>query len=270
MAGRRPALQLMFDYTQPPRAGQRLLDVGCAGGNAQANDLACTVIGLDEDPAVHPTIIGNACQMPLATASFDYVVCHHVLEHVDQPELALHEVSRVLKPTGGLSVAVPDGHGLCDGIYRYHFEGGGHVNRFRRARIVALVQAHTGLRLVRWRKLYSSFSYLSTVLPLLEAPPPDLQPRLLRLRHLPKRAIRAAHAALYFGSRLLGGGLYGWAFYFERSTGDAVELPSMINVCVHCGAGCPAADLRRLSYLTALCPACNKRTLYYPPKEGTV
>jgi SAM-dependent methyltransferase len=261
----------MFDWTQPPCAGERLLDVGCAGGNAQASSLDCTVIGLDEDSAVCPTVVGNAQSMPFPAASFDYVVCHHVLEHVLDPVPALREVTRVLKPTGGLSVAVPDGHGLCDGVYRYLFEGGGHVNRFRRSEIVSLVETHTGLRLVRWRKLYSSFSYLSTILPLLESPPPDLQPRLLRLRHLPKRAIRAAHAALYFGSRLLGDGLYGWAFYFERSAPTTpTELPAMINVCVHCGAGCPAADLRRLSYLTALCPACNKRTLYYPPKEGTV
>ncbi|HTS66589.1 MAG TPA: class I SAM-dependent methyltransferase [Candidatus Acidoferrales bacterium] len=261
----------MFDWTSPPRAGQRLLDVGCAGGNQQARDLACTVIGLDEDPAVRPSVLGNAAAMPFPAASFDYVVCHHVLEHVVQPESALREVARVLKPDGGLSVAVPNGRGVCDGIYRYLFEGGGHVNRFRRAEIIDLVERTTGLGLARWRKLYSSFSYLSTVLPLLESPPPDLQRRLVRLRHLPLRAVRAAHAALYLGTRSLDRAfhsdlaLYGWAFYFERSTSDPVELPAMVNVCVHCGAGSPAADLKRLGALTCLCPGCNRRTLYFPP-----
>ena len=106
---------------------------------------------------------------------------------------------------------------------------------------------------------------------MLESPPPDLQSRLVRLRHLPKRTIRAAHAAVYFGSRLLGDGLYGWAFYFDRSASAApVELPGMVNVCVHCGAGSPAADLHRLGRLTALCPACNRRTLYYRPFGGTI
>ena len=260
----------MFDYTEPPRAGQRLLDVGCASGNQHARDLACTVIGLDEDPAARPTVLGHAGDMPFAGGSFDYVVCHHVLEHIADPEPALREVARVLKPAGGLSVAVPDGHGLCDTIYRYLFEGGGHVNRWGRREIVTLVQRTTGLRLVRWRKLYSSFSYLSTMLPMLAAPPPDLQPRLLRLRYVPKRAIRAAHAALYFGSRALGDGLYGWAFYFERTAATAVELPAMVNVCVHCGQGSPAREMKRLGRLTALCPGCNRRTLYYPPAGGDI
>jgi SAM-dependent methyltransferase len=260
----------MFDWTDPPRAGQRLLDIGCAGGNPQARDLACTVIGLDEDPAVRPTVVGSAIEMPFDSASFDYVICHHVLEHIAAPKRALHEVARVLKPDGGLSIAVPDGRGLCDGIYRYLFEGGGHVNRFRRPEIVELVERTTSLRLVRWRKLYSSFSYLSTMLPLLDVPPPDLQARLRRLRHVPKRAIRAAHAALYLGSRLFGDGLYGWAFYFERSAGDPVELPAMVNVCVHCGTGSPSSTLRRLGHFTALCPSCNSRTLYFPPFGGRV
>jgi SAM-dependent methyltransferase len=209
--------------------------------------------------------------MPLAGAVFDYVLCHHVLEHIDDPAPALREVSRVLKPDGGLSVAVPDGRGVCDGVYRYLFEGGGHVNRFRRQEIIDLVERATGLRLVRWRKLYSSFSYLSTVLPLLESPPPDLQRRLLRLRRLPRRAVRGGHAALYLGTRLLDRlfrrdlALYGWAFYFDRSKAEPIELPPMVNVCVHCGEGSPSATLQRLSRFTCLCPGCNRRTLYFPP-----
>ena len=266
----------MFDWTTPPRAGELLLDVGCAGGNQQARDLACTVIGLDEDPAVQPAVLGSACYMPFAAASFDYVVCHHVLEHVAEPKRALHEIARVLKPGGGLSVAVPDGHAVCDGVYRYLFEGGGHVNRFRRPEIVALVEAVTGLRLVRWRKLYSSFSYLSTLLPLLEAPPPDLQRRLLALRHVPRRFMRAVHAALYLGTRAIDRAfhsslaLYGWALYFERSAAEPVELPAMVNVCVHCGQGSPAGALRRLGALTRICPGCNRRTLYFAPFGGGV
>ena len=86
-------------------------DVGCAGGNSQAAGVDCMVVGLDEDPAVfrgagkYHQVLGDAKRMPLAVAVFDYVLCHHVLEHIDDPAPALREVSRVLKPDGGLSVA---------------------------------------------------------------------------------------------------------------------------------------------------------------------
>ena len=42
----------MFDWTDEPRSGQVLLDVGCASGNDLCRDLDCSIVGLDEDPAV--------------------------------------------------------------------------------------------------------------------------------------------------------------------------------------------------------------------------
>src|SRR5215831_924245 len=73
---------------------------------------------------------------------------------------ALHEIARVLKPDGRLFVSAPNGYGVCDGAYRWVFEGGGHVNRFRRDGLVGLVESRVGVRLAQWQKLYSSFGYL--------------------------------------------------------------------------------------------------------------
>ena len=278
----------MFDWTTPPLPGQKLLDVGGASGGQHAAAVECSIVALDEDPEVFATplpplmssryhrVLAKAQDIPFAAASFDYVLCHHVLEHVDRPDRALCEMARVLKPDGGLSIAVPNGRGLCDAIYRYLFEGGGHVNRFSEDDVIALVQRTTGLRMVRWRKLYSSFAYLARLEPLLDAPPPDLQRRLLRLRFVPRAVLRLIHRALYHGTRyadrIFSGSLalYGWAFYFEQSGPAPVELPAMLNVCIHCGAGHPAASFRKTGLRTSVCPSCSQSTLYFRPFGAAV
>lgn len=45
--------------------------------------------------------------LPVADASVDCIVCNAVLEHVPQPDLAIAEMTRVLKPGGGLWIEVP-------------------------------------------------------------------------------------------------------------------------------------------------------------------
>ena len=70
------------------------------------------------------------------------------------------KLGRVLKPGGRLYVSVPNGYGFCDGVYRWVYEGGGHVNRFRRDDLIRQIEARAGVRLAEWKKLYSSFVYL--------------------------------------------------------------------------------------------------------------
>lgn len=262
-----------------------LLDVGCASGNQDSALLPCRIIALDEDPAVfigHPPksfkyhqLVGRGEELPLANQCVDYVLCHHVLEHATAAERMLREIARVLKPSGALSIAVPNGHGLCDGLYRYLFEGGGHVNRFKQQELVRMVEAVTGLRLARWRKLYSSFVYISRSLTLLAAPPPGLPKRLTRLGRLPRGAVEFLHEALYLGTRYLDRqfdtslAVYGWAMYFERTRAVPEELPAMINVCRHCGAGHPAAAFIRYSRHRCQCPGCYEKTLFFEPFGNT-
>jgi SAM-dependent methyltransferase len=50
--------------------------------------------------------------LPFAAASFDYVLAHEVIEHVEDPRIVLAEFARVLGPGGVCLVATPNGASL--------------------------------------------------------------------------------------------------------------------------------------------------------------
>src|SRR5947207_2870136 len=97
--------------------GERVLDIGSAGGSFPMTLLKCSVISIDEDPGAFAQdasaqsgkyrVLGRAQQLPIASASIDLVVCNHALEHFSDVRQCLNEVRRVLKPDGRLFISVP-------------------------------------------------------------------------------------------------------------------------------------------------------------------
>jgi SAM-dependent methyltransferase len=84
----------------------RLLDIGC-GTKPYQIMLAPYVtehIGLDREQPFNakaqPDMVGTAYDIPVADASFDTALSTGALEHLAEPELALRECYRVLKPDG--------------------------------------------------------------------------------------------------------------------------------------------------------------------------
>ncbi len=62
------------------------------------------------DEELYPSvggIVGNLLHLPLADNSVDGAVCADVIEHIENPDLALSEMCRVLKPGGKVIVVVP-------------------------------------------------------------------------------------------------------------------------------------------------------------------
>src|SRR5207247_136219 len=51
--------------------------------------------------------LATAERLPFADGELDHVWIFDVLEHVDDPELVLREVARVLKPGGGFHIVLP-------------------------------------------------------------------------------------------------------------------------------------------------------------------
>ncbi len=148
------------------------LDVGCGAGNMakaikrERSDLR--VFGVDVSQAAIETArrepqevefrVTAAERLPFEDSSLDAVTMFDVLEHVEDPEMALVEVRRVLKP-GGLFHLVLPLERQPKTIYAFMTARGwqakrrhcGHIQFFDEASFRALAQG-TGLpvRSVRW------------------------------------------------------------------------------------------------------------------------
>lgn len=87
----------------------KLIDIGC-GTKPYNNLLAPYVtehVGIDYDGTLHDKShidrYGTAYQLPAEDSEFDTALCTAVLEHLEEPEIALRECYRVLK-SGGIAI----------------------------------------------------------------------------------------------------------------------------------------------------------------------
>jgi ubiquinone/menaquinone biosynthesis C-methylase UbiE len=100
------------------RPSDRVLEVGCGGGNVLER-VAAHRVGLDLSPWIlakararlggaAQLVRGDAQALPFADGAFDRVFCSEVLEHLLEPEAALAEMRRVVAPGGWVVVSVPN------------------------------------------------------------------------------------------------------------------------------------------------------------------
>jgi len=64
-------------------------------------------ITLDINSAVRPDIVGSVENIPLENKSVDSIVSTQVLEHIKDPQKAINEFYRILKPGGCCLITVP-------------------------------------------------------------------------------------------------------------------------------------------------------------------
>lgn len=237
----------------PPDAW--VLDLGAAAGSFTSE--RALRIDLDRELLKPPMgVQADAAFLPIRNRSLAVVISNHSLEHFEDPDGALAEIGRTIKPDGALYVAVPDASTLCDRLYRWLARGGGHVNAFRSAPELAdKIERATGLRHVATRTLCTSFSYLN------RKNRRGRPPRKLYLLgggteislHFFNALFRLVDRCLH--TRL---SVYGWAFYFGKIEGE-IDCRTWTNVCIRCGSGHPRSSLQ--GRLTYRCPTCGARNL---------
>jgi SAM-dependent methyltransferase len=93
-----------------------ILDVGCST-EVLTSKLRGLKIGLGLSPKLLARIaksrgievvIGDAESMPFITNAFEAVICIDVLEHLNEPQKALKEMARVLKPHDKALITTPN------------------------------------------------------------------------------------------------------------------------------------------------------------------
>jgi SAM-dependent methyltransferase len=111
-------------------AGSICLDYGCGDGRRYAGNLQALGVsyrGFDISPdavrrarelGITAELLASDGRTSLEPDSCDWAICFEVFEHLLEPEVALREIKRVLKPSGVLIASVPNaGHWFA----RIHF-----------------------------------------------------------------------------------------------------------------------------------------------------
>ncbi len=94
-------------------ASGKLIDIGCGDKPYENVILSCTTeyLGLDHKNTLHNKskidIFGTAYKIPAKNKYFDTVLCTFALEHLNNPDKAIKEASRILKKKGYAIYAVP-------------------------------------------------------------------------------------------------------------------------------------------------------------------
>ena len=159
-------LQRMGDLIS---GSQRVLDLGCGAGHASlavaatcgqviAYDLSDAMLAqvrelcAERDINNVTTRQGDVEQLPFADNEFDAIVTRYSAHHWPQPEVALTEARRVLKPGGTLLV--------CDGVAPNNYAADSFLQCFEILRDPSHVREHT---VAQWQMMLRNAGFTPTV-----------------------------------------------------------------------------------------------------------
>jgi len=106
--------QIAYCFAVPEATpGKTALDMGCGDGfwSGKLASLGFTVTSVDHDKYYEKTQVLNLdSKLPFGDSSFDLVWSTDVLEHLQNPALAIQEIKRILKPKGILLLTTPNSY----------------------------------------------------------------------------------------------------------------------------------------------------------------
>ncbi len=97
---------------------------------------------------------GSLTELPFANATFNVVCAFDVIEHIDEDQLAMKEINRVLKPNGFVFLTVP----AFGFLWSHHDEVNHHFRRYTLQELQRLVEKN-GIN-VTFRSYFNFFLFL--------------------------------------------------------------------------------------------------------------
>ena len=139
-------------------AGNRIVDIGCGEGITLEKLVTLypdrQIVGIDSELEnieicqKHglPIQYGTVFDLPFEDNTIDCVLFFEVIEHLDEPEKALAEIRRVLKPSGRLVLIFPNDRmfmisRLLTGMIREAFYDTGHIMQWTPSKIRKALKA---------------------------------------------------------------------------------------------------------------------------------
>jgi 2-polyprenyl-3-methyl-5-hydroxy-6-metoxy-1,4-benzoquinol methylase len=108
-------LQAIVDDTAKRVGSLRLLEAGCGSSSRLVMPEGTRVIGidisqsqLDRNTILNEKILGDIQTYPLEGSAFDVIICWDVLEHLSDPEAAVRNLVRAIRPGGSIILALPN------------------------------------------------------------------------------------------------------------------------------------------------------------------
>ena len=84
------------------------------------------IINIDAHPFLNVDIVADALNLPFRESSVDMVIAESLLEHLPEPQIAVREIMRVLKPGGHVYILIPflyPFHASPDDFHRWTVSG---------------------------------------------------------------------------------------------------------------------------------------------------
>lgn len=200
----------------------RIIDIGTSSGsnllllkqmgftNVKGVDMSDEAIRFCAQRDLAPVIKGDACSLPFADGTADFVFATDVIEHLDRDGVAVQEVARVLKPGRYAIITVPAFRilwGLQDEISH-------HKRRYRMNELQKLIES---ANLETTKKFYFNFILFF----------PVFAARLL---------YRAGFLKGVKNENLVGGPLLNWLFLqtfrLDLIAAPCLKIPFGVSACV--------------------------------------